>query len=41
MKDTSYQNPDVPPLVSSFDDSFAMEIDLETAGLVTTSTNSK
>jgi hypothetical protein len=41
MKDMSYQNPDVPPLASSFDNSFATEIDLETAGLITTSTNSK
>ncbi|EZA49615.1 Vacuolar protein sorting-associated protein 13A [Ooceraea biroi] len=40
MKDTNYQNPDVPPFVSSVDHSFATEIDLETAGLVTASTNS-
>ncbi|EFN62404.1 Vacuolar protein sorting-associated protein 13A [Camponotus floridanus] len=39
IKDVNYQNPDVPPLVFLVDHSFATEIDLETAGLITTSTN--
>ncbi|XP_011865236.1 PREDICTED: vacuolar protein sorting-associated protein 13A-like isoform X2 [Vollenhovia emeryi] len=41
MKDTNYQNPDVPPSVFLVDHSFATEIDLETSGLITTSTNSE
>ncbi|KAL6266414.1 hypothetical protein P5V15_003265 [Pogonomyrmex californicus] len=40
MKDTIYRNPDVPPSVFLVDHSFAMEIELETSGLITTSTNS-
>ncbi|XP_072752571.1 intermembrane lipid transfer protein VPS13A [Anoplolepis gracilipes] len=40
VKDTNYQNPDVPPLAFLIDNSFATEIDLETSGLITTSTNS-
>ncbi|XP_025991463.1 vacuolar protein sorting-associated protein 13A isoform X2 [Solenopsis invicta] len=40
MKDTNYRNPDVPPSAFSVDHSFATEIDLETSGLITTSTNS-
>ncbi|KAG5314184.1 VP13A protein, partial [Acromyrmex insinuator] len=40
MKDTNYRNPDVPPLAFLVDHSFATEIDLETSGLITTSTNS-
>nr|XP_012219129.1 PREDICTED: vacuolar protein sorting-associated protein 13A-like isoform X1 [Linepithema humile] len=40
MKDISYQNPDIPPLAFLIDHSFAVEIDLETSGLITTSTNS-
>ncbi|KYM95926.1 Vacuolar protein sorting-associated protein 13C [Cyphomyrmex costatus] len=40
MKDTNYRNPDVPPLAFLVDHSFAIEIDLETSGLITTSTNS-
>ncbi|XP_070527175.1 intermembrane lipid transfer protein VPS13A isoform X2 [Cardiocondyla obscurior] len=41
MKDTNYRNPDVPSSTFSVDHSFATEIDLETSGLITTSTNSE
>ncbi|XP_077263954.1 intermembrane lipid transfer protein VPS13A isoform X2 [Temnothorax americanus] len=41
MKDTNYRNPDVPPSAFLVDHSFATEIDLETSGLITTSTNSE
>ncbi|XP_020288636.1 vacuolar protein sorting-associated protein 13A-like isoform X2 [Pseudomyrmex gracilis] len=40
IKDTIYQNPDVPPLAFVINDLFATEIELETSGLITTSTNS-
>ncbi|KMQ97580.1 vacuolar protein sorting-associated protein 13a [Lasius niger] len=39
VKDINYQNPDVPPLAFLVDHSFATEIDLETSGLITMSTN--
>ncbi|XP_012533549.1 vacuolar protein sorting-associated protein 13A isoform X2 [Monomorium pharaonis] len=40
MKDMNYRNPDVQSSAFLVDHSFATEIDLETSGLITTSTNS-